>query len=153
MRVHVFIRKPNSFICPAGALSRGCPPRGFFCQEGPASPSVSGVKEAFYLSSFPDIGRELPVASDLLPHHDTFAVTSCGVGALVLRLKVSIFARRRAMRSSGERSAGQGLCRPETNQAYIGGVMPSRRPVGSIGDALYTGPKKSFRNSAEIRAR
>jgi hypothetical protein len=55
----------------------------------------------------PDIGRELPVDSDLLPHHDTLAGTSCGVGALVLR----IFARCGAMRSSGERSARLRLCR------------------------------------------
>jgi hypothetical protein len=103
------------------AWSRLDPPQGFCPQEGPASPSVrqqqtledrgSGVEGGILLAVIPDIGRELPVTSDLLSHHDTFAGDFLRRRSLGLEAEVPIFARRGALRSSGERNAGPRLCR------------------------------------------
>src|SRR6266511_664051 len=45
MRVHLFRRKPNFFSCAASVSARGCPPRCFSRQEGPAKLEALGIIE------------------------------------------------------------------------------------------------------------
>src|SRR5262245_27692261 len=50
----------------------------------------SGLNGSRLLAVVPDISRELPVGSDLLPHYDVFSDDLPRAGPLVLRLNVPI---------------------------------------------------------------
>jgi hypothetical protein len=84
------------------------------------------LKEAFYLPSFQISAasfQSLPIFSHTTTH---LPVTSCGVEALVLRLRFRFSRAVEPCAPPASGTPGPACAGPETNQAYIGGVMPSR---------------------------
>src|SRR5207248_9695552 len=108
-------------VGPRNAPSPGRTTDRAWCGPGPGL-------ETQLLAVVPNVGRELPVSADLLPHHDIFAGDFLRIGTLGLQAEGPDLARR----GSAQRLDVEG--RHLRIADLLGHALPQRRDGGSAFD-------------------